>query len=168
MNPGRFLKNTTYDLDFLESACDLVSVAPVSCAIEGFDLWRRVASYVMLACLCAPQEREYYFLDGERFNGFVDKIGSVSEDDLKKAAQVIESVFEQHTHILLIADDEGVSHSLNALRFIAYIPAEDEVMNYLLSKALIVTQSDSGFYTPKENFRLCVSPNVEEKNIVTL
>lgn len=167
-NPTRFIKNATYDLDFLESACDLVSVAPINCDIEGFDLWRRAAAYMTLACLCAPREKEYHFLDGESFDGFADKLGSVSDDALKQAAQTIATTFEQHTHILLIADAEGNPHTLNALRFITHVPSENEVVSYLSSKALIVTQSDNDFYTPKENFYLCVPPDMEDKNIVTL
>lgn len=167
-NPKKFLKSVTYDLDFLESACDLVSVAPGSFDIEGFDLWRRAASYMTLACLCAPQDDDYHFIDGEPFVDFSNVFASKSDDDLKKAAQVIEHVFDQHTHILLIKGSDGEVHSLNSLRLISHVPEENDVRSYLTSKALIVTQSDSGFYTPKENFRLCVAPDMEDENIVAL
>lgn len=167
-NPKKFLKSVTYDLDFLESACDLVSAAPVTYEVEGFDLWRRAASYMTLACLCAPQEDDWHFIDGEPFAGFSNVFGSKSDDELKTAAQVIEHVFEQHTHILLIKGEDGEVHSLNALRLISHVPEENDVKSYLISKALIITQSDSGFYTPKENFRLCVAPDMEDENIVAL
>lgn len=167
-NPKKFIKNSTYDLDFLESACDLVAVAPIDCDIDNFGLWRRAASYMALSCLCAPQENEYYFLDGESFAGFSDKLSAISDDELKQAARAITSTFEQHTHIVTVRDNDGNNHTFNILRFITHVPAEDTVRDYLSSKALIVTQSDSGFYTPKENFYLCVTPDVEDESIVAL